>query len=44
MLGMGYKQSRGDHTLFIKHSSQGMVIVLLVYVDNIIVIGDDKVE
>nr|CAN71693.1 hypothetical protein VITISV_012128 [Vitis vinifera] len=40
----GYKQSLGDHTLFIKHSVAGGVIVLLVYVDDIIVIGNDKRE
>ena len=33
----GYKQSQGDHTLFIKHSTTGGVIALLVYVDDIIV-------
>ena len=38
MLRMGYKQSQGDHTLFIKHSDKGQVIALLVvYVDDIIV-------
>ena len=37
MLGLGFKQSQGDHTLFIHHTVTGMIIVLLVYVDNIIV-------
>ena len=36
----GYKQSQGDHTLFIKHSAAGGVTTLLIYVDNIIVIGN----
>ncbi|RVW81800.1 Retrovirus-related Pol polyprotein from transposon RE1 [Vitis vinifera] len=40
----GYKQSQGDHTLFIKHSAAGGVIVLLVYVDDIIVTGNDERE
>ena len=44
MLGLGYKQSQGDHTLFIKHSVSGGVTILLVYVDDIIVSGDDKKE
>uniref|UniRef100_A0A2P2MWT8 Retrovirus-related Pol polyprotein from transposon TNT 1-94 n=1 Tax=Rhizophora mucronata TaxID=61149 RepID=A0A2P2MWT8_RHIMU len=44
MIAMGYKQSRGDHTLFIKHSSSGGVTALLVYVDDIIVTGDDDKE
>jgi len=43
MVGMDL-QSRGDHTLFIKDSSHGIVTSLLVYVDDIIVIEDDKVE
>ena len=42
MLGLGYKQSQGDHTLFISHSISGNITVLLVYVNDIIVIGDDK--
>ena len=37
MIAMGYRQSQGDHTLFIKHLSSGDVIALLVYVDDIIV-------
>lgn len=41
MLAMGYKQSQGDHTLFIKHSDSRRVTVLLVYVDDIIVTEDD---
>ena len=41
MVRMGYRQSQGDHTLFIKHSSSGGVTILLVYVDDIIVTGND---
>lgn len=44
MTGLGYKQSQGDHTLFIKHSVLGVTTILLVYVDDIIVTGDDKRE
>nr|KYP55256.1 hypothetical protein KK1_001462 [Cajanus cajan] len=44
MTSLGYKQSQGDHTLFIKHSVSRGVTILLVYVDDIIVIGDDKKE
>lgn len=44
MLSMGYKQSQGDHTLFIKHSASGGVTALLVYVDDIIVTGNDEKE
>nr|KYP63992.1 Retrovirus-related Pol polyprotein from transposon TNT 1-94 [Cajanus cajan] len=44
MISLGFKQSQGDHTLFIKHSKSRGVTVLLVYVDVIIVIGDDEEE
>ncbi|RDX77566.1 putative mitochondrial protein, partial [Mucuna pruriens] len=44
MTALGYKQSQGDYTLFIKHLTSGGVTVLLVYVDDIIVIGDDWKE
>lgn len=43
MIVMGYKQSQGDHT-FIKHSPSGGVTTLLVYVDDIIVMGNDDNE
>jgi len=39
-----YKQSQGDHTLFIKHSAAGGVTALLLYVDDIIVTGNDERE
>lgn len=42
MLNMGYRQSQGDHTLFIHHSATGGVTVLIVYVDDIIVIGNNE--
>jgi len=42
MVCLGFKQSQGDHTLFVKHSESGGVIVLLVYVDDIIVTSDDE--
>lgn len=35
--------SRGDHTLFYRHRN-GRNIVLIVYVDDIILTGDDVVE
>ena len=44
MITMGYRQSQGDHMLFIKHSSSGGVTALLVYVDDIIVTGNDDKE
>ena len=44
MIAVGFKQSQGDHTLFFKRSKTGGVTILLVYVDDIIVTGDDERE
>ena len=38
-----FKQSDSDHTLFIKHKV-GKITVLIVYVDDMIIIGDDDEE
>ena len=42
MLGQGYRQSQGDHTLFIHHSATGGETILIVYVDDIFVMGNDE--
>ncbi|WJZ96163.1 hypothetical protein VitviT2T_014875 [Vitis vinifera] len=39
----GYLQSNSDHTLFLKHR-QGKVTALIVYVDDMIIMGDDAEE
>ena len=39
-----YKQSQSDHTLFIKHSNDGKMSILIVYVDDIILTGNDLKE
>jgi len=44
MQRFGYKQSQADHTLFIKHSSQGKITALIVYVDDIVLTGNDDGE
>ena len=44
MISKGYKQSHADPTLFIKHASAGKISILLVYVDDILVTGDDEEE
>jgi len=41
MKAMRYKQSQGDHTMFIKHSTSRGVTTLIVYVDDILVTGND---
>ena len=39
----GYHQGNSDHTLFIKHRD-GKISLLIIYVDDMVVIGDDVVE
>ena len=41
---LGFKQSQGDHTLFVKHSNEGKRAVLIVYNDDIILTRDDNGE
>ena len=43
MKALGYKQSNSDHTLFVKHK-KGMITCLIVYVDDMIVTGNDSKE
>ena len=41
---MEFKQSQGNHTLFIKKSRIGKITALISYFNNIIVTGDDLKE
>ena len=41
---LGYSQCQSDHTLLVKHSSEGKMAVLIVYVDDIVITGDDYRE
>jgi hypothetical protein len=43
MCGIGYKQCNGDHTLFYHHSGN-RITILAVYVDYIIITGNDTLE
>ena len=43
MRSIGYKQSNSDHTLFLKHNGE-RITALIVYVDDMIVTGDDPEE
>ena len=43
MKAFGYKQSNYDHTLFIKQKN-GKITVLIVYVDDMVITGDDLKE
>ena len=43
MKAFSYKQSNLDHTLFIKHK-KGKVTALIVYVDDMVLTGDDPCE
>ena len=40
---MRYKQSNVDHTIFFGHN-KNKIVVLIVYVDDIMVTGDDSEE
>ena len=40
----GYHQSQANHTMFYKHSEKGKIAILIVYVDDIILTGDDLEE
>ena len=37
-------QAQSDHTLFYKHSKDGKIAILIVYMDDVIVTGNDHVE
>ena len=37
-------QSQADHTLVIKHFTDGKIIVLIVYVDDIVLTGNHEEE
>ncbi|PSS33155.1 Endonuclease, partial [Actinidia chinensis var. chinensis] len=41
VLSMGFKQCHSDHTCFLRRQSQGRCIIISVYVDDIIITGDD---
>ena len=43
MKNFGYKQSNSDHTLFLKHR-KGKITALIIYVDDMVVKGDDHDE
>ena len=40
----GYIQSQADHTMFYKHSNDDKIAILIVYVDDIVLTGDDYDE
>ena len=41
---MGYTQGQTDYTMFYKHSHEGKITILIVYVDDIILTGNDEHE
>ncbi len=43
MKSWGYRQSNGDHTLFIK-KRRAKVTCLIIYVDGMVITGDDAEE
>ena len=43
LLSSGYKQSQADHSLFVKATSSSFT-ALLIYVDDMILAGNDSIE
>jgi hypothetical protein len=43
MKNYGYNQGDSDHTMFFKRT-EGKIAILIIYVDDMIITGDDKVE
>ena len=41
---MVFKKINSDHTFFFFKHQQGKIIVLIIYVDNMIIAGDDTKE
>ena len=41
VVGHGFSQAQSDHTLFFRHSPENRIAILIVYVDDIILTGDD---
>lgn len=39
----GFSQCQTNHTMFLKHSKEGKVAIFIVYVDDIIITGDDYI-
>ena len=44
IIQFGFQQSQGNHTLFIKNKPEGKLTALIVYVDDIILTGNDVGE
>lgn len=44
MKQFGYEQGQGDYTLFVKQPNDGKKSILIVYVDDMVIIGDDIKE
>ena len=42
--GNGFIQCQMDHTMFVKHSKEGKTALFIVYVDDIVITGDDQEE
>ena len=40
----GYFKCQSDHTLFVKHTAEGRIVIIIVYVNDIILIRDHDEE
>ena len=41
---LGYQQCTGEHTLFFKHTLPNLLTILIVYVDDILITGNNLEE
>ena len=44
MKKQGYDRGQSDHTMFVKHSGDSKITILMVYVDDIILTEDDEIK
>ena len=44
MKDLGYNQGQPDYTLFVKKNKSGQQAILIVYVDDVVITGDDEME
>lgn len=44
MKKQGYDKGQSDHTMFVKHLGDSKITILIVYVDDIILTGDDEIK
>jgi len=41
---LGLRRSEADHSVFYSHTSLGKCVYLIVYVDDVVITGNDTIE